>query len=363
MRALAAVALLVCATAHAAPSAQVQLTPFAAPGYTPELGLILTAGGVLTWNGDPARPWIPRSSLTLVAGGTTVGAFLAQGRLTAFFGADRVRVTAPLEVRDMPDHYFGVGFSNGFTRPLGPNTTYYRRTWAQVTPTVMVRLGSAVYVGPVVDVVAHGARDQSAGVLADPDYRKHLGPIVNAGFGLTAVLDTRDVPVNAWGGALFQATWVSYAHRRFPEPSWHALTLDYRHYVPLFRRGSTLAWQLRHRAVFGDVPWTDLSQAGAPFHLRAYRWGQYRDRSATTAVLEYRFMLPFAEESLFSRLGLAAWVGAGALGPDGWPDLTRLLPAAGVGLRVELQRRVTVRLDVGFGRASNGVYLNFLEAF
>jgi hypothetical protein len=40
-----------------------------------------------------------------------------------------------------------------------------------------------------------------------------------------------------------------------------------------------------------------------------------------------------------------------------------VLPSAGLGLRVELIKRVTVRLDVGFGRDSRAVYFNFLEAF
>lgn len=74
-------------------------------------------------------------------------------------------------------------------------------------------------------------------------------------------------------------------------------------------------------------------------------------------------MLPFAEESLWSHLGAAAWGGVGALSSSMVPDVRELLPSVGVGLRVELLRRVTVRLDVGFGRESRAVYFNFLEAF
>mgnify|MGYP000084211800 CR=1 FL=1 len=55
--------------------------------------------------------------------------------------------------------------------------------------------------------------------------------------------------------------------------------------------------------------------------------------------------------------------GVGALSSSMVPDVRELLPSVGVGLRVELLRRVTVRLDVGFGRESRAVYFNFLEAF
>jgi len=57
------------------------------------------------------------------------------------------------------------------------------------------------------------------------------------------------------------------------------------------------------------------------------------------------------------------WAGVGALSQTALPDFTSVLPSLGVGLRVELIRRVTVRLDFGFGRESRAVYFNFLEAF
>lgn len=120
---------------------------------------------------------------------------------------------------------------------------------------------------------------------------------------------------------------------------------------------------MKYRTAWGEVPWTDLSQLGTPWDLRAYRWGQYRDRTAASAVVEYRFMLPFRADRFFARFGVAGWLGVGALGEGPVPDVTRLLPAAGLGLRFDVQKRITLRLDVGFGREARAVYFNFLEAF
>ena len=116
-------------------------------------------------------------------------------------------------------------------------------------------------------------------------------------------------------------------------------------------------------AVAPEVPWTDLSQLGTPWDLRAYRWGRYRDLTAAFALLEYRFMFPFPQDTLWSRLGMAAWVGVGALGDTPLPDLTKPLPSVGLGVRVRVQDRVTVRLDFGVGRESFAFYFQFLEAF
>jgi hypothetical protein len=343
--------------------ADVKLIPVAAPAYTPELGFLVNAGGVMTWNGDASNPSLPRSSLNVVAGGGTVGAFLFQSRLVTFLQGDATRINATIDVRDQPDHFFGVGFANGFTRPIGRETTYFRRTWWNADPTLLRRLVGPLYGGVVFQMSGAIAREVSAGVAADPDFARHGSTVLNAGVGLTLQLDTRDVPINAWKGVLLSLTWTGFGRALGANTEFHALSFDYRHYVQLFRRGSTLAWEVKYRSAFGDVPWSELSQVGTPFDLRAYRWGQYRDRTGFTALLEYRFMLPFAEDSLWSHLGVAAWGGLGALGSTPLPDFTRVLPAGGAGLRVELLKRVTVRLDVGFGRDSRAIYFNFLEAF
>lgn len=341
----------------------VKILPVGAPAYTPELGFLIAGGGAMQWNGDANVPTLRRSSLTLIAGGSTLGAFLLQSRLNAFLQNDETRITANIDVRDQPDHYFGVGFRNGFTRPIGADTTFLRRTWWNIDPTLLKRLTGKLYAGVVLQFSGSVGRELSPGVANDVDFAQFGPSIINTGVGLTLQLDTRDVPVNAYEGVFLAATWTGYGPALGANTAFHAVSVDYRHYVTLFRRGSTLAWQVKYRTALGDAPWSELSQVGTPFDLRAYRWGQYRDRTGLTAVLEYRFMLPFDPESLFSHLGLAAWAGVGAMSPTLLPDFTQVLPAAGVGVRVELLQRVTIRVDVGFGRDSRAVYFNFLEAF
>jgi outer membrane protein assembly factor BamA len=342
----------------------VALTPVVAPAYTPELGFLVAAGGVVGWSADAKSP---RSSFTLVGGVSTTGAFLAQGRLTSFFKEDLVRLAALIDVRDQPDHFFGVGLTNGLTRAQGPDTTAYRRTAWQVNPQLQVKAAPSFFLTSVMDFTGTLSRSVSAGVEGDPDFAGRGGrQILNSGLGLGLTWDSRDVPVNAWKGMLLSVQWIAYGSWLGGTTTWQAFTLDYRHYVTLFgREGTTLCWQLKHRSTWGDVPWSDLSQVGTPWDLRAYRWGRFRDASATTALVELRVMLPFPKDTLWSRLGLATWLGVGALGSGLLPDYTpmNLLPSVGVGLRVRVQDRVTLRLDFGIGRGSYAFYFQFLEAF
>lgn len=341
---------------------ELKLIPVIAPAYTPELSFLINAGGVLGWN----TPSAPRSSLAVIAGVSTIGAFLSQARLTSYWLEDRVRLSAFVDVRDQPDHYFGVGFENGLSRPQGADTTAYRRTAWMVAPLLQIRMkeGWPLFFGSVLEHSGTLSRQLSDGVALDPDFQARGGAkVIDSGFGFSLTWDSRDVPVNPRTGTFVSAQWVGYGSWFLGTTQWSAFTLDYRQTVTIVPQASTLNWQLKYRVALGDAPWSELSQLGTPWDLRAYRWGRYRDVSATFALVEYRHMLPFAPETIFARLGLAAWVGLGALGHDALPNFTQLLPAVGVGLRVRVQDRVTVRLDFGLGRESFAFYFQFLEAF
>jgi outer membrane protein assembly factor BamA len=202
---------------------------------------------------------------------------------------------------------------------------------------------------------------------ADPSYQTRGGATaLSSGVGFTLVWDSRDVPINAYRGWYLAADWVAYVPSPLGNSTWMAAGLDYRHAVTLGREGSTLTWQVRYRTAWGAVPWSDLPLVGTPFDLRAYRLGRFRDATSLVALVEYRWMMPFEPKpwwKLWTRLGFALWTGVGALGSTPLPDFSAVLPAAGVGLRVLIQDRVTLRLDFGVGRGSTAFYFQFLEAF
>jgi len=44
-------------------------------------------------------------------------------------------------------------------------------------------------------------------------------------------------------------------------------------------------------------------------------------------------------------------------------ELEHWLPNAGIGYRLELQPRMNLRIDLGIGKNSSGLYFNMTEAF
>jgi hypothetical protein len=82
-------------------------------------------------------------------------------------------------------------------------------------------------------------------------------------------------------------------------------------------------------------------------------------------ILEYRHMFVRSGDRVGPH-GLVAWVGTGSVAPR-VRDLHGGIPSFGVGYRLEVQPRMALRLDIGFGNVVGsiepGIYFNFNEAF
>ncbi len=341
----------------------VWLTPVIAPAYTPELEFFVSAGGMLSFKSDAKSP---RSTVPASIGYSTTGAIVYSGFLTGYFLADQLRIDMSTWYKDMPDHYFGVGYDNGRYTPLGPETTAYHRYWWQVEPTVLSRVSSTLFIGLLGDLNRTKATDLNPKMAADPHVVADGPDNLNLGLGPAIRYDSRDFPQNAYRGLFLQASYVPYLTFLGNHVGYRVLDIDYRQYITVPRRGSTLTWTVRWRRGMGEVPWSELGGLGSPWDLRGYRWGRYRAQTIAYALVEHRFMFALGKNPdgsvKLSRHGVVGWVGAGTLGdsvvkPDGF------LPNAGLGYRFEVQQRLNARLDFGWGRESQAVYFNFTEAY
>jgi len=337
-------------------------TPIAAPAYTPELGLLLMAGGMLSFRADADSP---RSSLPFSFGWGTVGAIVYSSLLRMHFDRDRFRFDLDIWAKEMNDHYFGVGFDAGRNTELG-EATQYHRFWWQVRPILLRRVQGNWFLGLTVDANQTRASELSPRMAADPAVIADGSNNLNFGVGPTLRFDSRDVPQNAYRGVYLQARFVPYLTAFGNHSGYRVMDLDYRHYVSIGRPGSTLTWNAYTRGAFGEAPWSELGQLGSPFDLRGYRWGRYREKVIVYGIVEYRYVfsagrLPDGSPDL-TRHGAVAWVGLGTLGSD-YTHLHGVLPNVGVGYRFAVQGRLNARLDFGVGRDSNAFYFSFNEAY
>ncbi len=205
------------------------------------------------------------------------------------------------------------------------------------------------------------ASDVNPNMEADPYYLKY-GPVnFNSGLGLILRYDSRDVPVNAWSGILIDLQATYYAPFLGGENTFSVFQVDIRKFLKIVRPGSTLALQVKSKITGGDAPYPELAFLGSPYDLRGYYLGQYRDRSMIFGLAEYRYQF-MKRDGTLSRHGAVGWVGTGSIAPKAY-EFTYWLPNAGIGYRFEVQPRMNVRAEIGFGKDTRGFYFSFNEAF
>ena len=176
-----------------------------------------------------------------------------------------------------------------------------------------------------------------------------------------------DVPANAYRGMYLDFRGMMYAKFIGSDQTFYRLEIDYRQYKSLGKR-RVLAWTAQTKNVFGDVPLTQYALTGTPFDLRGYYMGQYRDKSSHVVMAEYRQMLNTDRSTwvkrMLNHIGFVAWTGCGFMGPTPG-KIEGVLPNYGVGLRIEVQPRMNVRLDLGKNTVNNQMlfYFNMTEAF
>jgi len=179
-----------------------------------------------------------------------------------------------------------------------------------------------------------------------------------AGLGLLASWDNRDRFYSPTRGAWIRARVNFFERVLGGNYAFTHFTVDARTYLPVFGN-HVLAFQGKVEFQAGDVPFQYLARFGGMYSMRGYYDGRFRDRDLVMAQLEYRMPLS-------GRWGLAAFCSGGTVGNRlSDLDFAKPLVAGGVGVRFvfDKKERIVLRMDVGFGKDSSGIYFSIYEAF
>ncbi len=344
-----------------------RIMPYVAPSYTPETEVLFTAGGLITFKTQRLNSLLNRSSVPFSIGYSTNGAFSLNVQNVVYLTDDDIRGIGELIYKDMPDNYWGVGYQNGLANEKSSAITGYHRRYWRFYEKVMFRTKNDLFVGGVIDINGTKATKLNDWMTEDENIKDNGTYINNNGIGVAVEYDTRDFVQNAYKGVFLSASLVFFEPYFGGNSDFKVLELDYRQYKMIKRERRTLAWNVKSRFAYGEeVPWSDMAMLGGMFNMRGYTLGRFRDRLALSATTEYRHM--FQRRTLNkagnynSRFGYVAWVALGTVSPD-LGHIEGVLPNAGLGLRFELQPRMNIRFDYGFGKDETGAYVTFSEAF
>ena len=342
-------------------SGKLMITPLAGPAYTPELGFTIAGGIMTSFKTNKTDSLIQRSSSPIMLGVSTTGAYFVQTKWTTFWLQDKMRIYADINFKNMPDNYWGVGYDAARHAYKSDTTTKYTRTWLQFNPKALWQFKKHWFIGGNINLNYTKGQDACEVVSNDPYYSRYNDKPFNSGLGAVFQYDSRDVPVNAWGGAFVELSATFFGSFVGGQNNYQVYDFDIRKYFQIKRPGMTLAIQLRGRFGYNEIPYGEMSQLGTPFDLRGYTWGRYRDNSMLFAITEYRHMF-LKKNGDVSPHGLVLWTGAGSVGTTA-QNFKNWLPCFGLGYRLTVQPRMNLRIDYGFGTESQGFYFNFNEAF
>lgn len=342
-------------------------TPYIAPTYSPEQKLLISAGGLISFSISPGDFLLSRSSVPFSIGYSTTGASAISVLPYIYGRKDKFRISTKIYYKNMPDNYWGIGYDSGIRTSEPDESTNYHRRWISIEGKYIRRLKKNFFVGFSYDLNSTKASNLNNAMYFDENIIKYGTDVNNFGLGFATEIDKRDNAQNAYLGyyASFSFTKYNFLLGFSNQNQFSKSTFDIRKYFALGLK-KTLALQYNLQWTEGDVPWSDLPQLGTPFDLRGYYWGRFRDKIGSFGIIEYRHMfhkdIVRRLDRYLNHFGFVTWGGVGTVAPE-FKQINNFVYNGGVGLRIEIQPRMNVRLDYGVGIGTGSLYITFNEAF
>jgi hypothetical protein len=329
------------------------------PAYGVYFGVGASAGG---WLGDPQRTRV--SVFALNATYSTSQQLSIQLKSDAWVPGNRWNFKGDFRYLDTSQPTYGLG-------PIDLQVGKYPMNFVmwRFYETAYLRMAGDIYAGVGYHVNLHEEIDDERATAGEPTpYTLYsLGypsRSVASGVSWNVLIDSRDSPIYATKGVMWNASIRMYSKSLGGDADWQELVSDFRAY-PILPRGSgdvlaiwNTLWMTFGQAAYLDLPaigWDTYGKSG-----RAYVQGRIRAPNQVYTEAEYRKTL--TRDGLW---GAVAFVNmTSSTGPSG--SFGRIDPGAGLGLRLKFVKRTRTNLtiDYGWGReGSTGLYLGTQEVF
>lgn len=334
------------------------------PSYTPDFGAVLGGSALMTFRMNPSDTTQLRSVVPVAIAFLFNGGINLFSKPQLFFKGDRFRIFGKFAYKNTEDNFYGLGYSTNKNYVRSDTTSQYRYSGIQFNPWFLFRLGNSnIFAGPQIDINYDDITKPAKYLVDEPSYKAAGGTDkgyknFNSGVGFLLTYDSRDIPANAYRGTYLDFRGMMYTKFLGSDDNFYRLEIDYRQYKTVGKR-KVIAWTAQSKNVFGDVPHVISPQV---------KRSSCQDILCQGYIAEYRQMINTDKSTWLKRMlnhvGFVAWTGCGFMGPTPG-KIEGVLPNYGVGLRIEVQPRMNVRLDLGKNTVNNQTlfYFNMTEAF
>ncbi len=329
-----------------------------AVGVAQETGLEFGVVSIISFYTNPKDTITRASTINTNATFTTKRQSNLYIKPDIWFSENKYHLSGTLRYKNFPFSFYGIG-DNTLKANEDKITLYWTAAIADFEKLVTDRL----YIGITSGFERYKYEDKEQGGIFETGQYVTSGNVFYA--GPSVIYDSRNTNTYTTSGSYFR---LSYAFA--PKISGSngfsggIIKADLRQFFPLQKKLS-LGTNLNYQSVQGkDIPFYLYPQLGNDQIMRGYYTGRYRDQNLATLHAELRY-------HFITRLGVAAFGGAGTSFKNGAFRWDRLKPNYGAGIRyfADPGRGITIRADYAFGEKrggearQKGFYLSFAEAF
>lgn len=188
----------------------------------------------------------------------------------------------------------------------------------------------------------------------------------SSGLNYDLLFDSRQNPVNSLQGLYANAVYRYNYKFLGSDVAWSSLVVDVRKYIRLSSHSNNILaiWSYNWITLSGRQPYLDLPSVGADMYNntgRGYAIDRYRGKNMIYLESEYRFGL-----TKNGLLGGVIFANAGNYSRTVNANLQDIIPAAGTGLRVKINKHSNTNLCIDYGvgvNSSRGFFVNLGEVF
>lgn len=319
--------------------------------YTPETNLAFGGGGILYFYLSPEYK-SKASTITPSFYYSINNQYELSILPDLYFGYYEYHLASELRFGRSIDRYYGIGNST----PDIENPDYLLDAFKFKLDSEIRFLNAfdlgVIYEFRYVDIV-----DIRENPYIEDSYGSEGG--FNSGLGIVISYDSRDNQFYPKSGGLYKFRSVYYMQAIGSTYDFNHYELDIRNYNAI-HENHIIASQLYLVSKRGNPPFYEMAPLGGEIIMRGYFKGRYRDANLLAGQVEYRTRFGWR------RLGLVLFLGAGDVAWDyNHFKLTELKYSYGAGLRFRLdeKEKIDVRMDIGFGNNTDGVYFSIQQAF
>ena len=270
-----------------------------------------------------------------------------------YFDDERYLSRGDVSYAKFPDKFWGVGPDT----PDSNEESYTPKTFFAFL-SLQNQVAQGFNVGVRYEFSSIRITETEPGGLLDAGFIAGSDGGILSGAGVFINWDTRDNIMYPARGSYHTLSVSLFGSALGSDYDFAKYVVDIRYYIPL-GRPFVLAVQGLLNASSGIVPFQSMAMLGGQNVLRGYYQGRYRDLNGIVAQAELR-------AHLFWRVGAVVFAGAGnvanRLNNFDWEFIRH---STGFGLRYTFDKgeHLNLRLDVGFGEDSTGMYITAQEAF